>query len=162
MSINVSEVIWTIFNFCVLCVLLNFFLYRPIIRFMDQRRERVEAGKKEKDEAEQQLQDCQQQLQATLTEQQKEANKLLAQAKAAAQEQRAAMHREAMSQVEQEKVQLQQQVKQECQELNNALQKHMPDFVATLSVQLLRDCCVSEDQYEQIKQSADVAVASAT
>ena len=48
LSINVSELIWTIVNFFLLYFLLKRFLYTPIVRFLDARQARlVEAEKKE-------------------------------------------------------------------------------------------------------------------
>ena len=49
LSINFSELIWTIINFFLLYFLLKRFLYDPITRFMDARRERLdEALEKER------------------------------------------------------------------------------------------------------------------
>ena len=44
LSINPSELIWTILGFFALLFLLNQFLYKPIVRFMDERRARIDAG----------------------------------------------------------------------------------------------------------------------
>ena len=43
LSINISELIWTIINFFLLFFLLKRFLYDPIIRFTDARRARIDA-----------------------------------------------------------------------------------------------------------------------
>lgn len=47
LSINPSEVIWTILSFLALYFLLRHFLYDPLIRFMDDRRARIDAGLEE-------------------------------------------------------------------------------------------------------------------
>lgn len=44
MSINISEVIWTIICFFALLFVLKTFLFTPILRHMEDRRSRVEAG----------------------------------------------------------------------------------------------------------------------
>ena len=50
LSINVSELIWTIVNFFLLYLLLKHFLYTPVVRFLDARQARLdEAEKKEAD-----------------------------------------------------------------------------------------------------------------
>ena len=50
LSINVSELIWTIVNFFLLYFLLKHFLYTPVVRFLDARQARLdEAEKKEAD-----------------------------------------------------------------------------------------------------------------
>ena len=44
LSINISELIWTIINFFLLLFLLRRFLYKPICEHMDARQARVDAG----------------------------------------------------------------------------------------------------------------------
>jgi F0F1-type ATP synthase membrane subunit b/b' len=44
MSIDISLLVWTIFNFFVLMLLLNHFLYKPLLNFMRERGQRIEAG----------------------------------------------------------------------------------------------------------------------
>ena len=44
LSINISELIWTIINFFLLLFLLKHFLFDPISRFMDDRQARIDAG----------------------------------------------------------------------------------------------------------------------
>ena len=51
LSINPSELIWTILCFLALLFLLNRFLYRPLVRFMDERKARIDAGLQEEAEA---------------------------------------------------------------------------------------------------------------
>lgn len=43
LSINVSEVVWTIVCFFLLYFLLKRFLYDPVVSFMDDRRERIDS-----------------------------------------------------------------------------------------------------------------------
>lgn len=51
LSINPSELIWTILGFLALLFLLNQFLYKPLVRFMDERKARIDAGLNEESEA---------------------------------------------------------------------------------------------------------------
>ena len=51
MSINVSELIWTIVNFFLLYFLLKHFLYTPVLRFLDARQARLDEALKEEAEA---------------------------------------------------------------------------------------------------------------
>ncbi|MBQ2062708.1 MAG: ATP synthase F0 subunit B [Oscillospiraceae bacterium] len=48
MSINISELIWTIICFFALLFVLKTFLFGPIMSHMDQRRSRIDAGLDEK------------------------------------------------------------------------------------------------------------------
>ncbi len=51
LSINPSELIWTILCFLALLFLLNRFLYQPLVRFMDERKAYIDAGLQEEAEA---------------------------------------------------------------------------------------------------------------
>ena len=44
LSINISELIWTIVNFFLLYFLLKHFLYDPLVSFMDERKSRIDRG----------------------------------------------------------------------------------------------------------------------
>ncbi len=55
LSINPSELIWTILGFFALLFLLNRFLYRPLIRFMDARQARIDEGLNERRRAQEAL-----------------------------------------------------------------------------------------------------------
>ena len=44
LSINISELIWTVINFLLLLLLLRRFLYKPICEFMDARQARIDEG----------------------------------------------------------------------------------------------------------------------
>ncbi|MBQ1675734.1 MAG: ATP synthase F0 subunit B [Oscillospiraceae bacterium] len=44
MSINISEVIWTVICFFALLLVLKTFLFGPLIRHMDERQRRIDAG----------------------------------------------------------------------------------------------------------------------
>lgn len=44
MSINISEVIWTVICFFALLFVLKTFLFGPLIRHMDERQRRIDAG----------------------------------------------------------------------------------------------------------------------
>ena len=50
-SINISELIWTVINFFLLLFLLNRFLYKPVISFMEQRQARIDAKLREEEKA---------------------------------------------------------------------------------------------------------------
>jgi len=51
LSINISELIWTIINFFLLYFLLKHFLYGPVLRFLDARDARVSEAQAKEDAA---------------------------------------------------------------------------------------------------------------
>ena len=89
-SINVSDLIWTIINFLLLCLLLNHFLYKPVLRFMDDRQARVDAKLSEKRDAEAQAAENDARLEAEKAKSRDEAKRILTQADADTEEQHAA------------------------------------------------------------------------
>ena len=81
-SINVSDLIWTIINFLLLCLLLNHFLYKPVLRFMDDRQARMDAKLAVKKEAEAAAAENDARLQAEKEKSRDEAKRILSQADA--------------------------------------------------------------------------------
>ena len=51
MTIQPSVLIWTVLSFCVLAFILNKFLFKPLLKVMDERNEKI-TGEKEKKRAE--------------------------------------------------------------------------------------------------------------
>lgn len=52
MSIQLPVVIWTIINFALLCVILEFLLFKPMYAFMHARKEKLESARAKRAEAE--------------------------------------------------------------------------------------------------------------
>ena len=48
MTIQISLVIWTIIGFVVLSLILNRFLFRPLLKVMDDRNEKIKAGEEKR------------------------------------------------------------------------------------------------------------------
>ena len=55
LSINISELIWTVINFVLLLLLLKHFLYKPICEFMDARQARIDEGLEKERAAQEEL-----------------------------------------------------------------------------------------------------------
>ncbi len=52
MEIQISVIIWTVICFCILMLILKNLLFKPLLKVMDQRSERLENAKKKKAEME--------------------------------------------------------------------------------------------------------------
>lgn len=48
MTIQISLVIWTIIGFVVLSLILNHFLFKPLLKVMDERNEKIKAGEEKR------------------------------------------------------------------------------------------------------------------
>lgn len=80
LSINFSELIWTIINFFLLYFLLKRFLYDPITRFMDARRERLDEALEKEREAQARVAENDEQIEQEKELRRVEAKKLIAEA----------------------------------------------------------------------------------
>lgn len=80
LSINFSELIWTIINFFLLYFLLKRFLYDPITRFMDARRERLDEALEKEREAQARVAENDEQIEQEKELRRAEAKKLIAEA----------------------------------------------------------------------------------
>ena len=84
LSINISELIWTIINFFLLYFLLKRFLYGPILRHMDARRERLDKALEAEKAAEERIEETEEQIEREKRARRDEADELIAAAERAA------------------------------------------------------------------------------
>lgn len=91
LSINISEVIWTVINFFLLMFLLKKFLYTPIINFMDARNERIEAARSARLEAEANAASVQETLDANREQTRQRARSIIGEARSADEREHAAI-----------------------------------------------------------------------
>lgn len=62
MTIQPSILIWTLISFCLLMLILDRLLFRPMLSFMDARNERIEAARKKKEEDERAISEAEAEL----------------------------------------------------------------------------------------------------
>jgi len=74
MSIDVSTLVWMIINFILLMILLNHFLFKPILSFMKQRQDKIAEGIQAGERAGQLLKEKQSELAVELSKAKSEAN----------------------------------------------------------------------------------------
>ena len=137
LSINISELIWTIINFFLLLFLLKHFLFDPISRFMDDRQARIDAGTEAERQAKAELEETARALEARKTETRREDRELLDKAAAADAERSAAAYARARD----EAAVLQEQGEQNLKARNDrdaeALKAREPELAALLAAHLL-------------------------
>ena len=89
----VSEIIWTVINFFLLLFLLNRFLYKPVLRFMEERKARIDAKLGEEQNARAKADENTERILNEKAKSREEAKRILAQAG----EERDQRHAETMS-----------------------------------------------------------------
>lgn len=157
MSINLSEVILTVVNFIVLMLLLNRFLYQPVLRFMDARRDRIQAGLDAQTQAEQALADCQTALQEELAAEHQQTKQVVAAAKRQAHDQCDVMAQEAVQQAQARKQAAAAKVQQEEQAHYTTVHAQMPRLVQELTARLLQDEAAAQKHAAQIAACVETA-----
>ncbi len=83
LSINVSELIWTVVNFFLLYFLLKRFLYTPVVRFLDARQARLDEAEKKEAEARAAAEENDREIEGQKALRRAEAAELLAEAQSA-------------------------------------------------------------------------------
>lgn len=139
MSINVSEVIWTIICFFALLFVLKKFLFDPLIRFMDERKARIESGLSQVREAKREQEERDAELQESWKERSDEAKQLMADGKAADEQARAAVLRKAQAEAAQAEDDARERVMQERTAAQNEVSEQMDELVTVLTQQLLQN-----------------------
>ena len=151
MSINVSEVIWTIINFVVLYFLLNHFLYKPVRRFVEQRNAKIQAGLDEEAAAQKALDAQEQQLQQELAQQHADAKEHMAQVKKQTRAQCVQMYQQAVAEAAAQSKQVEQKIDGERILCAEQVHNDMPELVKLLAERMMPGSAVAE-QGEEISE----------
>ena len=139
LSINVSEIIWTVICFFVLLFVLKKFLFGPLIKFMDNRQARIDAGAAAQRETEALLEENRAAMEESWRARNEEAKALLDQSNAEAEEERAKAVAEAQSAAREAEKEVRDQIQTEREELLAQASQQMPELVDALSDCLFGD-----------------------
>ena len=137
MSINVSEVIWTIVCFFALLFVLKKFLLDPLVRFMDQRQSSIDAGLEKGREAQRMKEESDAALRESWNERSQEAKQLLAEGKAADDKERVWVLENAQKEADQALREARERIDRERNEVQADAAEQMPQLVSAWAQQLL-------------------------
>lgn len=143
MSINPSELIWTVLCFFVLLFVLKKLLFDPLTRFMDARRARVDEALETERQAQQARAENDEALLARRKETTAEAAGIVAQAHAADEQAHAAALDAAHQETTQSLHAARERLRSEETETGAALEAQMPEFVELLTDTLLGETAAS-------------------
>ena len=124
LSINISELVLTILNFLLLWFLLNKFLFKPVIRFTEERQARINAGL----EAEKNVVERQQEQQRLLEERTEQLSRELDQ-------RRSALRSESIARIEAQKDEIRRQGRDTRQSLREDIQRGADEAAAVLEAE---------------------------
>ena len=139
MSINVSELIWTILCFFVLLFVLKKLLLDPILKVMDARNANVAEGLEAGRQAQLAREENDEALLQAKKDAAQQANVLVQEAKSADEKARQAAVTEAKQSAAQSMKDKREQLKAEEQAVSEALSQELPALVETLAAALLKE-----------------------
>ncbi len=137
LSINISELIWTVINFFLLLFLLKRFLFDPIGRFMDQRQARIDAGFEAERQAEEELRRNAERLDEEKAECRLEAGRILTRSGEEDQSLSAQRFAEAKAEAGQARQEAAERLSAQREQEEAALSDKEPELAALLASQLL-------------------------
>lgn len=137
MSINVSEVIWTIVCFFALLFVLKKFLFDPLIRFMEQRQAAIDQGLERGRDAQRKKDENDAALREKWKERSVEVKQLLAEGKTADDRERAWVLESTQKEINKALQEANQRIEQERRQVCADAQEQLPQLVSILAQQLL-------------------------
>jgi len=137
LSINVSEVIWTIVCFFALLFVLKKFLFDPLIRFMEQRQAAIDQGLERGRDAQRKKDENDAALREKWRERSVEVKQLLAEGKAADDRERAWVLESTQKETNKALQEANQRIEQERRQVCADAQEQLPQLVSILAQQLL-------------------------
>ena len=138
MSINVSEVIWTIVCFFALLFVLKKFLFDPLLRFMEQRQAAIDQGLERGRDAQRKKDENDAALREKWRERSVEVKQLLAEGKTADDRERAWVLESTQKETNKALQEANQRIEQERRQVCADAQEQLPQLVSILAQQLLR------------------------
>ena len=137
MSINVSEVIWTIVCFFALLFVLKKFLFDPLLRFMEQRQAAIDQGLERGRDAQRKKDENDAALREKWRERSVEVKQLLAEGKTADDRERAWVLESTQKEITKALQEANQRIEQERRQVCADAQEQLPQLVSILAQQLL-------------------------
>ena len=136
-SINVSELIWTVINFLLLLFLLNRFLFKPVTTFMADRQARIDAGLRKEQDAKDEIEKNNERLLEEKARSREEARQLLTRNTEELEAYSAETLREAKKTAVQNRKEKEEALKEKQEKTGEELRQSAPELAAILAERLL-------------------------
>ena len=137
LSINFSELIWTIINFFLLYFLLKRFLFTPVCRLLDERQAKIDGGLNAEKEARATVDRNRSRIDAEKAESRREANRILTEAEAEDEKNRAESIAAARSKAKEDLRRSEAELEQRGEQEETLLREKSGDLSALLSARIL-------------------------
>ncbi|MBQ3708054.1 MAG: hypothetical protein II889_09120 [Clostridia bacterium] len=137
MTVQLPVVLWTVICFCLLIVILNRLLFRPMLAFMDAREEKIRRGREKRDADAEAVKTAEEALETFRREEEAHldalARETVAEARREADEMTARAAREAAEAVEGCRVQLEEDAKEIAQQLDKRTEELARAYLSALT-----------------------------
>ena len=137
LSINLWDLLWTFVNFALLYLVLNKLLYKPLVRFMDQRDARIRTGLDAQAAAQEVIAAKEAQLQAEKDQCRREAKRLVDEAAAQAAAERQSQSEQLRQEAHHRREEMRRQVRDRQAQDAERLAAQEAELAALLAEQLL-------------------------
>ena len=138
LEISIPTLIWTLINFLILLFVVNKFLFKPVLRFMDDRQERINKKLKIKSDADKALEEDELRLQDELSDANSRAFGMVQNARKEAETERDKAIKDADMSAARELEESKDRVSEEEKLAKEKLNEQMPDYVDILKQKILK------------------------
>lgn len=151
-GVDVFKLAFQVANFLILLWLLNRFLFKPVMGMIDTRRERIEQGLKDAEQARHDREQADVERQAALTDARREANEIVNRAQKAAQEVRDADIRATREELERLRERAASDIEAEKQRALADLRAEVADLALEAAGKVVRETMTGERQRRLVEE----------
>jgi F-type H+-transporting ATPase subunit b len=157
LGINLGLLISQIFNFALLAVLLYFVAYKPILRMLDERSERIKKGLEDAETASRQAAEMEQEFEQRMAEARQEGQEIIAQATQRSERQRQEILDEARVQARAEIEKAKEEIARERELAMAELRQEVADLSLAISEKVIGEALDEQSQRRLIAQFLEEA-----
>jgi F-type H+-transporting ATPase subunit b len=157
LGINLGMLISQIFNFTLLAVLLYFVAYKPILRMLDERSERIKKGLEDAETASRRAAEMEQEFEQRMAEARQQGQEIIAQATQRSERQRQEILDEARVQARAEIEKAKEEIARERELAMSELRQEVADLSLTISEKVIGEALDEQSQRQLIAQFLEEA-----
>jgi F-type H+-transporting ATPase subunit b len=152
LGINVASLFWHTINFVILLALLQRFLYRPVVRMLDERSRRIKESLEQAEQVKEQLTRTNEESRLVLETARKEAQAIADQASQIGEQVKAQARRDAQAEAEKILAQAREQIEQERRQTMAELREEMADLVVAAAGKVIRRQMDERAQHQLVEE----------
>jgi F-type H+-transporting ATPase subunit b len=152
LGINLTSLLWHTVNFLVLMALLWRFLYKPVVRMLDERSSRIKESMERAEAIREQLARTNEETRVALESARKEAQSIADQATQIGEQVKAQARRDAQTEAEKILIQARQQIEQERQQTMAELRLEMANLVVAATGKVIGRQMDDRTQHQMVEE----------